>query len=151
MHMADWDWCTLTLKFNFGHTVFVVQFSSKVTFTHIPDTSCTCFASGKKGQDTHICLAATLLQGFALTGTHFVHVPDTSCTHFRHVSDTCRQYLKSELYRTWFVLHPQIVPHCSTIWRVLSLFLEIISIVLHPQIVSAIVPKVKHSCRLVNY
>ena len=36
---------------------------------------------------------------------------------------------------TQFVLHPQIVPHCGTIRRSLSLFLKIILIVLHPQII----------------
>ena len=37
------------------------------------------------------------------------------------------------LYRIY--LHPQVVPHCGTIRRVLSLFLEILLIVPHPRIV----------------
>jgi len=70
--------------------VATVQLSSKVTFTRIPNTSCMHFrcvpaASGKKGRGTHVRLAATLSQGFALTWTCLVHVLDASHVHPRHV------------------------------------------------------------------
>ena len=77
--------------------VNMVQLSSKVTFTCVPDVSCTCFRHvlhvfrtcpclAKRGMA--LTLAAALSQAFVLAWTCLVCVPDASCMHFRCISHT---------------------------------------------------------------
>ena len=91
----------------------MVQFSSKVIFACVPDTSCMCPARilnvshiwQRRG--SYVSLAA-LLRGFVLARTHLVCVPDVSCACPKcvlHVFQTCLAcvpdaYLRVELYHS---------------------------------------------------
>ena len=68
-----------------------------------------------------------------LTPTVIMYAYGIICKWHRHLLwDSCM--LRNTVF-TRFVLHPRIVLHCGTIRRVLSLFLEIMLIAPHPQIV----------------
>ena len=119
--------------------LYTVQFSSKVTFVHVPGTSCTCPRhaphmfwmcpeSGKKGCGSHVSLAAPLSQGFALNmdascmrsiRMSLARVPDCLAC----IPDACEHYLGTELYRRqlreiqlWASICKQ-KPHFTYIWQ----------------------------------
>ena len=53
----------------------------------------------KKGHGTHVCLAAALLQSFALARTRLAHTLYVSHMRPACVSDVSERYLGAELYR----------------------------------------------------
>jgi len=81
----------------------MVQLSSKVTFTCIPEASCThsrcilhafwtCPASGKKGRGSYASLVEALSRGFVLAQMRLIYIPDASCVHPRPVLHTFQMH-----------------------------------------------------------